>query len=169
MLCPAKSLQSSLILCDSVRCSPPGSSVRGILQARELEWVARPSSRGSSRPRDWTRISYISWLAVGFFTTSVMLSCYGSNLSGIVSFPMQFSSEQYGSPQFVLIYNLTLLYISKYSFFGLRNLLIYQILVGCFQHKADVMQLILTLLNMWEHHQWGQQASGHHILLEVKS
>ena len=33
-------------------CSPPVSSVRGILQARILEWVAMPSSRGSSQPRD---------------------------------------------------------------------------------------------------------------------
>ena len=33
-------------------CSPPGSSIHGILQARKLEWVAMPSSRGSSRPRD---------------------------------------------------------------------------------------------------------------------
>ena len=38
-------------------CSPPGSSVHRILQARILEWVAIPFSRGSSRPRDWTRIS----------------------------------------------------------------------------------------------------------------
>ena len=37
--------------CDCVGCSPPGSSVRGLLQARMLEWVALPSSRGSSRPR----------------------------------------------------------------------------------------------------------------------
>ena len=36
------------------------SSVHGILQARTLEWVAMPSSRGSSGPRDWTRVSYIS-------------------------------------------------------------------------------------------------------------
>ena len=35
-------------LCDSMDCSPPGSSVHGILQARILEWVARPFSRGSS-------------------------------------------------------------------------------------------------------------------------
>ena len=35
-------------------CSPPGSSVHGILQARILEWVANPFSRGSPRPRDWT-------------------------------------------------------------------------------------------------------------------
>ena len=40
--------------------SPPGSSVHGILQARTLEWVATPSSRGSSPPRDWTCVSYVS-------------------------------------------------------------------------------------------------------------
>ena len=36
----------------------PGSSVHGILQARILEWVAIPFSRGSSWPRDWTQVSY---------------------------------------------------------------------------------------------------------------
>ena len=40
--------QSCLTLCDPVDCSPPGSSVHGILQARILEWVAIPFSRGSS-------------------------------------------------------------------------------------------------------------------------
>ena len=40
--------------------SPPGSSVRGILQAKILEWVAICFSRGSSLPRDWTRISCIA-------------------------------------------------------------------------------------------------------------
>ena len=39
---------------------PPGFSVHGILQARILEWVAMPSSRGSSRPRDWTHVSHVS-------------------------------------------------------------------------------------------------------------
>ena len=38
----------------------PGSSVRGILQARILEWVAMPSCRGSYQPRDWTQVSYVS-------------------------------------------------------------------------------------------------------------
>ena len=46
----AKSLQSCPTLGESMDCSPPGSSVRGILQARILEWVAMSSSRGSSRP-----------------------------------------------------------------------------------------------------------------------
>ena len=46
--------------CDPVDCSPPGSPVRGILQARGLEWVAMPSSRGSSRPRDRAHVSHVS-------------------------------------------------------------------------------------------------------------
>ena len=59
MLC-AKSLQSCLTFCDPMDCSPPGSSVHGSLQARVLEWVAMPSSRGPFQPRDRTRISYVS-------------------------------------------------------------------------------------------------------------
>ena len=42
--------QSCLTLCDPVDCSPPGSSVHGILPARILEWVAIPFSRGFSNP-----------------------------------------------------------------------------------------------------------------------
>ena len=59
----AKSLQSCLILCDPIDCSPPGSSVHGILQARILESVAMPSSRGSSQPRDGVHVSYISCIS----------------------------------------------------------------------------------------------------------
>ena len=60
LCCCAKSLQSCSTLCDPMDCSPPGSSVHGILQARILEWVAMPSSRGSSWPRNWTCTSYVS-------------------------------------------------------------------------------------------------------------
>ena len=49
--------QSSPILCDPVDCSPPGSSVHGILQAIIPEWVAISFSRGSSQPRGWTWVS----------------------------------------------------------------------------------------------------------------
>ena len=52
-----QSLQSCPTLCDPMDRSPPGSSVHRILQARILEWVAMPSSKGSSQPRNWTRIS----------------------------------------------------------------------------------------------------------------
>ena len=48
----AKSLLSCLTLCDPVDCRPPGSSVHQILQARIVQWVALPFSRGSSQPRD---------------------------------------------------------------------------------------------------------------------
>ena len=51
--------QPYLTLCDPMDCSPPGSSVHGILQARILEWVAIPFSRGSARCRDRTQVSYI--------------------------------------------------------------------------------------------------------------
>ena len=64
----AKLLQSCPTLWDLVDCSPPGFSIRGILQARILEWVAMTFSRGSSRPRDWTRISGDSCVAGRFFT-----------------------------------------------------------------------------------------------------
>ena len=47
-------------LCNPMGCSSPGSSVHGILQARILEWVAMSSPRGSSQPRNWTRVSFIS-------------------------------------------------------------------------------------------------------------
>ena len=57
--------QLGLTLFDPVDCSPPGFSVCGILQARILEWVAIPSSRGSSPTRDWT---WVSCIAGGFFT-----------------------------------------------------------------------------------------------------
>ena len=48
--------------------SPPVSSVHGILQARIMERVARPSSRGSSQPRDQTCISCVSCIGRRFFT-----------------------------------------------------------------------------------------------------
>ena len=56
----AKSFQSCLTLWDPMDCSPLSSSVYGVLQARMLEWVATPCSRGSSPPRDWTQVSGVS-------------------------------------------------------------------------------------------------------------
>ena len=52
--------QSCSTLCNPVDCSKLGSSVHGILQARILELVTMPFSRGSSQPRDWTDVSYVS-------------------------------------------------------------------------------------------------------------
>ena len=63
--------QSCPILCDPMDCSSLGSSVHGILQARILEWVTIPFSRGSSQPRDGIQVSctagrfFITWTTRG--------------------------------------------------------------------------------------------------------
>ena len=64
-LCVCAQWPSHVWLCNPMDCSPPGSSVHGILQARILEWVATSYSRESSQPREWT---CISCLAGRFFT-----------------------------------------------------------------------------------------------------
>ena len=81
--------QSCLTLCDPMGWSPPGSSVHSILQVGILEWVAMTSSRGSSQPRDWIRVSciagrffthWVTWEALkkkkerkGLYTTPYMI------------------------------------------------------------------------------------------------
>ena len=74
----AKSLQSCPTLCKAMDCSPPGSSVHGILQARILEWVAMPSCRGSYWPRVQTCISCGSCIAGRFFTAEPLGTGTGS-------------------------------------------------------------------------------------------
>ena len=64
--------KSCLTLCDLMDCSPPGPSALGILQTRILVWVATPSSRASSWPRDWTHIFWVSCIAHRFFTPWVI-------------------------------------------------------------------------------------------------
>ena len=70
-------------ICDPMDCSLPGSSVHGILQAGILEWVAIPSSRGSSQPRDRTHVSCVSCTAGRFSTTSATWEA--PNVSSLVS------------------------------------------------------------------------------------
>ena len=60
-----KHVQSHLTLCNPMDCSPPGSSIHSISQARLLKWVAISFSRGSFRPRDWTHGSCISCIGRG--------------------------------------------------------------------------------------------------------
>ena len=68
-----KLLQSCLTLCDPMDCSPPGSSVHGILQARILEWFAISFSKGSSQPRDRTCVSCLCLKLAGRFFTATDL------------------------------------------------------------------------------------------------
>ena len=75
------------ILCDSMGCSFPVSSVHGILQARILEWLAISSCRGSSWPRDWTCFSYVSRITGRFFTCWVLGAFLATECSGQLFLP----------------------------------------------------------------------------------
>ena len=67
-ICARMHAQSCPTLCDPVDCCLPVPSILGILWARIQEWVAIPSSRGSSQPRYQTHVSCISCIAGEFFT-----------------------------------------------------------------------------------------------------
>ena len=67
--CVCSVAQLCVTLCGLMDCSPRGSSVHGILQARILEWVAISSSRETSWPRDQTSTSWVSCIAGRFFTS----------------------------------------------------------------------------------------------------
>ena len=69
-------------LCDPMDCSPPCSSVHGILQARMLEWVAIRFSRGSSQPRDGTWVSWIMRFFTIWATREANLLPYALNRGG---------------------------------------------------------------------------------------
>ena len=99
-------------LCDPMDCSLPGFSVYGIFQARVLEWVAISFSKGSSRPRDWIRVSGIAgrcftlW-AIALYVHLRRFSCltllFSGTLHSIVifspfSFVFHFSSQLFVRP-----------------------------------------------------------------------
>ena len=85
--------QSCPTLCDPEHCSPPGSSIHGILQARILEWVAISFSRGSSWPRDRTQVSRITGRRFNLWATrevpifdSITFRYYFINVINIYNF-----------------------------------------------------------------------------------
>ena len=73
-----KLLSRIQLFCDPVDCSLPGSSVRGILQARILEWVTISFSRGSSQPRDQTQASRIGGRHFNLWATREV-QCFQQN------------------------------------------------------------------------------------------
>ena len=79
-------------------CSLPGSSVHGILQARVLEWVAVPFSRGSSWPSDQTRVSYVSCItggSISIWVTRETLTRVPSHISPVSSIFLKTFSRNY--------------------------------------------------------------------------
>ena len=71
---PGKKVKVKVAQSCRTRCDPVDYAVHGILQTRILEWVACPFSRGSSQPRNWTRVSSI---AGGSFTNWAMRKALG--------------------------------------------------------------------------------------------
>ena len=81
----AKLLQLCPTLYDTMDCNPPGSLVHGIPQARTLEWVAMPSSRGSFWPRVWTHIlSDEIKVTLGFY------GCFLWSSTNVIQLPFMF-------------------------------------------------------------------------------
>ena len=111
----AKSLRSCQTLWDPVDCSLPGSSVHAILQIRILHWVAMPSFRGSSRPRDRTHVSYVSCIgrqAIFFF----FLTTYYISIKKNDSFWSRLIFSYHPSLAFLLVpQNPSVLVKPKYS------------------------------------------------------
>ena len=68
-MCACVLSQSVMSDCETLDCSPPGSSVPGIFCARILKRVAMSFSRGSSQSKEWICVSCDSWTAGRFFTT----------------------------------------------------------------------------------------------------
>ena len=81
LLCP----QSCPTLCNPMGCSPPGSSVCGIFQARILEQTSISFSKWSSQPRDRTHVSYVScigrWILYHWVTWKIIYQCMQSHFS----------------------------------------------------------------------------------------
>ena len=77
--------QSCPTLYDSMDCSPPDPSIHAIFPARILQWVATPSSRGSSQPRDRT---HVSCMAGRFFTAEPPREAHFICSSAYISIPI---------------------------------------------------------------------------------
>ena len=121
----AKSLQSFPTLCDPMYNTLPGSSVHGILQARTLEWVGMPSSRGSSQPRDWTQVP-----------------CAGSTESELLDHQASSSKKEFLKSGMFIFKDITLLHThslqySMYIFYAMGN------------QKIHVTHLIVLFTLSW--------------------
>ena len=97
-VCVCACTQSRPAVCDPVDCSPPGSSVHGILQARILEGVAISFSRGSSSPRDQTQESYVScigrWIVYQGITWEAQTGRNASEKDIGLNLPTRFINHQ---------------------------------------------------------------------------
>ena len=105
--------QSCLTPCNPMDCSLPRSSIHGILQARVLEWVAISFSRGSSWPRDQTRVSHIVGRCFTIWATREVLTnsktalritiCYSSLLRKIRPREVKPVAQGHGTKDYLIL------------------------------------------------------------------
>ena len=126
MLCA----QSWPTLCDPVDCSLPGSSVHGIFQARILDWVAIPFSRGSSWLRDWTQVS---WIAGRFLAAES-----SGKPCSIINHPKYL--KDWKSKNYIYQSPLTLIFQMWYRFCQL------DILRGDMESKREIVDILFSSL-----------------------
>ena len=122
----SKSVSCSVMsdLCNPIGCSLPGSSVRGILQARILEWVAIPFSRGSSQPRTQIQVS----CNAGRFFTGLTYFVYFS----FVLWKLLYSLSFFIFYQLFILKDVSLYFISVFiSIFFIFCILLLCILLVC--------------------------------------
>ena len=135
-------------LCDPMDCSPPGSSVHGILQVRILEWFAISYSRGSSQPKDGT---LVSWIAGEIFTVWATREALLN--TGLILSPFT---------------NNTSIYISNiwWTYFWIQCKCI------IISHKLVIYQQLITnpylKLSHWKDQFWGYLVAPHRISLTSK-
>ena len=116
-------------------CSPPGSSVHGILQVRILAWITIPFSRGSSHSRELTWISYIAGTFFTIWATretpyilvarSCLTLCDPTDCSLLAFLSMGFSRQKYWSglpfPPYIYKYIQILVSYNKERTFAICN------------------------------------------------
>ena len=108
----SEDVQSRPTLCDPMDCSPPGTSIHGIFQARVLEWVAISFSRGCCWPRDQTRVSRIAGRHFIIWATREALD---ATLSGINLFFRNFVAYRNATEFCICLYCILQLYWIHWS------------------------------------------------------
>ena len=139
-------IQSSLTLCNPMDCSPPGSSVHGILQTRMLEWVAIPFSRGiflTQGSNPWSEPSGKPLTVITYSELIFKLNNQATHLPG----RLQIFSFFLFLLQFLLLFSLFLLLLLTFLLLLPLLVLFAQLSMCPFTNCSQTLQNSLTVLN----------------------
>ena len=155
-VCVHSATQPCLTLCNLIECSPPGSSVHEIFQARILEWAVISSSRGSSQPRDQTHISCVSCLVGGFLITSTTWEALTWSINGTSTIVV---CRCFSSPFLPSLQQLTTFSFSTFllSFRPRPSAFLFQLFVHKILFLFSINFTIITHVPFWT-------SSFHHII-----